>query len=617
MSTDTSTEAPVAGEDTVGAPVPWHGVLVPEGVPTGDGRQIAAGGLTSRDLPIPLRWVKEDKGYHDGAVVVGNITSIWRDGNLIKAEGLMRNDSEAADEVIAMLATKMIRGVSVDLDDIAFEVDESPVAEGRPEMVTMNEARIAAATIVDIPAFQEAWIALGLWPDGAPSAEASLVASCGCSDLANGLEDLPSLDGDEPALPAEGDRVTFEGPEGEMVVGTVASVDVESGTAVVDVDGGGQLEVPFEGLKPFEEPKADGDNDTGDGFAITSNPSTKDGPGWITNPQDTQRLRDYWAKGEGAAKIRWGEPGDFNRCREQLGQYVNPLFLAGTCANLHKVALGVWPGQEASAAGLERLSLDAKGGLAPVAEADALVASAASLPPAEWFQQPVLDGPTPLTITEDGMVFGHLATWDSCHIGSMPGTCKEVPHSNTEYAYFHTGVRETTGGDIAVGQITMDTGHAALKGSVGSVLAHYDNTAAVVADVRAGEDNWGIWVAGAMRSQVSDEQRVGLKAAALSGDWRGIRGNLELVAALAVNVPGFPIPRTGSMLRGGEQVALVAAGMVLPDLDAPTTAIDVASIVRETLAEHARITERTNRLAAARQALRAAKIADARAALKG
>ena len=36
-----------------------------------------------------------------------------------------------------------------------------------------------------------------------------------------------------------------------------------------------------------------------------------------TTPKDvksTQRLMEYWAHGEGAAKIGWGVGGDFDRC---------------------------------------------------------------------------------------------------------------------------------------------------------------------------------------------------------------------------------------------------------------------------------------------------------------
>ena len=75
-------------------------------------------------------------------------------------------------------------------------------------------------------------------------------------------------------------------------------------------------------------------------------PGTKDGPGWITHPIPTARIRRYWTNGKGAAKIRWGAPGDFNRCRMQLAKYVqNPDWLAGLCANMHKEALGIWPAQ--------------------------------------------------------------------------------------------------------------------------------------------------------------------------------------------------------------------------------------------------------------------------------
>jgi phage head maturation protease len=62
------------------------------------------------------------------------------------------------------------------------------------------------------------------------------------------------------------------------------------------------------------------------------------------NPSGTERLHEYWAHGEGAAKIGWGAPGDFDRCVMHLSKYVSDP--KGLCANLHHSALGVWPGQE-------------------------------------------------------------------------------------------------------------------------------------------------------------------------------------------------------------------------------------------------------------------------------
>lgn len=60
-----------------------------------------------------------------------------------------------------------------------------------------------------------------------------------------------------------------------------------------------------------------------------------------------ERLRRYWAEGEGAAKIGWGVPGDFDRCRVELGKYVDAGEVDGFCARLHKRATGAWPGHAA------------------------------------------------------------------------------------------------------------------------------------------------------------------------------------------------------------------------------------------------------------------------------
>lgn len=60
-------------------------------------------------------------------------------------------------------------------------------------------------------------------------------------------------------------------------------------------------------------------------------------------PQDaasTERLMEYWAHGEGAAKIGWGTPGDYNRCVVQLGKYVSATQVHGLCQNLHIRATG-------------------------------------------------------------------------------------------------------------------------------------------------------------------------------------------------------------------------------------------------------------------------------------
>ena len=200
---------------------------------------------------------------------------------------------------------------------------------------------------------------------------------------------------------------------------------------------------------------------------------------------------------------------------------------------------------------------------------DVLEASAGPIlaPPAEWFDNPNLSAPTPLTITPEGRVYGHLATWDVCHIAAPAGegVCVTAPHSITNYARFHTGSLVTSDGrTIAVGKITMGTGHAGPNLQPQAAAEHYDNTGTAMCDVRAGEDQIGIWVAGSIRPGVTEAQIRTLRASPLSGDWRRVDGNLELHAALAVNVPGFPIPRPAGLVAAGSLASLVASGMVPP-----------------------------------------------------
>lgn len=178
-------------------------------------------------------------------------------------------------------------------------------------------------------------------------------------------------------------------------------------------------------------------------------------------------------------------------------------------------------------------------------------------PPSSWFENPKLSAPTPLTVDDSGHVFGHIAAWGMDHIG-MAGNTKP-PHSKSDYAYFHTGVvRTEEGTDVPVGQLTLAGGHAGLEASARQAVKHYDDTASAVADIHAGEDEFGIWVAGSLRPGVAPEQIRALRAAAPSGDWRPIRNRLELVAVCQVNVPGFPVART--LVAGGQVKALVAAG---------------------------------------------------------
>jgi hypothetical protein len=398
------------GDDTMdyaGKTAPWRGPLAIEGQVTGDGREFAPEALTWAELPVPLRWNKEDS--HGGeartiAVNVGRIDKVWRDGSLIMGEGVLDLSDDDGRRVHAKIEGKFLRGVSIDADSIAdadvefvwpddvnagtsegdSEDDLFEMLFAQPEKVIFHGGRIRAATLVDIPAFAEAYIAL--------------------------LDEA-----------------------GAVVAGGTPVTAAELGT----------LQAAEQAARP----------------------------------------------------------------------------------------------------------------LAPVT-----AAAAVFRPPVDWFTDPGLSLPTPITVTDDGRIYGHAAQWGSCHIG-QEDVCVQPPHEDA-HPYYRTGeVVCADGSRVAVGQITVGTGHAPLHYGASPAAEHYDNTGAAVADVAVGNDAHGIWVAGAIRPGADPLKVYELQAAGqVSGDWRRIGGALRLVGLLGVNVPGFPVPKMRARVASGEPQALLAAG---------------------------------------------------------
>jgi hypothetical protein len=230
---------------------------------------------------------------------------------------------------------------------------------------------------------------------------------------------------------------------------------------------------------------------------------------------------------------------------------------------------------------------------APTSTITASAGSEVPLPPVEMFQDPgfKLGDPRlvrqangkyacPLQVSKPDAngwrrVFGHAAAWHAHHTG-MPGQKRTPPHSPT-YAYFMTGARMTAEGvKVPVGNLTMGTGHASTairdaaraKAHYASTTpppAHYDGGfgAIQMADVAAGEDEFGIWVSGVICENVDELAIRRFESLGLSGDWREIAGALHMVACLAVPVPGFPIAREDALVASAEVIELhaVRAGM--------------------------------------------------------
>lgn len=498
---------------------PWTGPLAVEGIVTGDGREFATGALTWADLPVPLRWNKEDSHGgepHTVAVNVGRIDRIWRDGEKIMGEGVLNLGEPDGQRVYDLIKGKFLRGVSIDADSIGdadvelvwpegegSDVDEDdPLAMlfggPPPEKMIFHAGRIRAATLVDIPAFAEAYIA---------------------------------LTDDTGAVVAGGQPYQF---------GAIAAHDTATSEASWDA-GANEKRLP----SPLTLAQARA------AYAWFDDAAVENGE----LPKTAARFIHHEVNADGS-------PGAANlaACSATIGALHGAR---GGTTIPEADRRGVYDHVAAHLrdAGMEPEPFS----LRPVT-AGAAVPMADHRPDASRFTDPKLSGYTGIVITDDGYLYGHVAPWNACHIG-YDGECVTAPREDV-HDHFMTGeVVCSDGSRAAVGQITIGTGHASLYMGAKPAADHYDNTGTAVADVAVGNDKHGIWVAGMIRPGADPASVFELRAAGrVSGDWRRIGGKLRLVGLLGVNVAGFlrDDTRTRARVAGGQPMALVAAGVTAP-----------------------------------------------------
>jgi hypothetical protein len=189
-----------------------------------------------------------------------------------------------------------------------------------------------------------------------------------------------------------------------------------------------------------------------------------------------------------------------------------------------------------------------------------MTASAPIAPPADWFDQPEPSQPQPLTFHPDGRVTGHLALWDQCHVGFLPECVR--PQKGDDFSNFHTGALETAdGSQLPIGKVMFGVKHASTYDTPMQAAAqHYDDNGHVAAYVRAREGRFGIWLSGAVKHDLSPAELRDVRANPPSGDWRGRGGRLNLISALAVPIPGYPIPQVAVAASGDVVSALIMQG---------------------------------------------------------
>lgn len=132
--------------------VHWRALLAPLGKPDAAGRKINMGGTAKhRRLPLPFRYAPADWGGHAGAVSVGSIDRVWLAGGSLWGEGRFDLLDKTTQEVIRKVKNSFVRHVSVDIEP--------------------STHKLLAATIVDIPAFEDAEIKSIYIPDDLSSME--------------------------------------------------------------------------------------------------------------------------------------------------------------------------------------------------------------------------------------------------------------------------------------------------------------------------------------------------------------------------------------------------------------------------------------------------------------
>lgn len=172
-------------------------------------------------------------------------------------------------------------------------------------------------------------------------------------------------------------------------------------------------------------------------------------------------------------------------------------------------------------------------------------------PPARFFDRPEwLDPGQKLAVVADGpdagRVAGYVATWDTCIIEGG-SECWTPPSSPTAYRGAMQGETLTAEGDlIPTANIGGGVNHARLSEGFQGAVKHYENVAAQNLRVQFGEDDHGIWFAGAAWPELSTEREVaGLRASAVSGDWRyrPELGAVDMAGVQLVNNPALPLVR--------------------------------------------------------------------------
>lgn len=487
---------------------PCYGVAVVEGQWTGDRRQWAPGSLEWAPLPFALKWQREEDEGHEGSIVVGRVDTMVRNGALLEWTGVLDTGPEGcyeAREVTHQIDEQMVRTVSITADDV--------------DMVDVEV--IYPQPVIEVPQ-----------PMALPGAPAEPADP--------GMIDRPMTPYLTPGEPAE---IYHHGRIRSLtIVPEAAFVEavIQLGTpgavvaAAVPSHGGATSDGPWDG--PANEARLPSPMTVATG---------RDFYAWIDGSQVDNGEMPKTAGKFGHHEVSSdGNPGAANikACQSGIG-VLNGGRGGTSIPDSDRPGVHAHLAAHLKDAGLEAPPLTAAGG--PIV-ADGHTITIPDVPPPWWFDEPTdVVMATALTVTDEGRIYGMLAPANVGHRAYRDRRLT-VPRGVDYSRFLGRQTIVAGGGRRLTGVITADCGHCppAASADPSVRMQHYDNSCSVVADINIGENDNGVWVAGALKHYVTADQVSNMMGCVLSGDWAphpDKPGQMEFVAALLVPVPGFPM----------------------------------------------------------------------------
>lgn len=501
MSVDFETEPVLSMTDMTVIPIPIHGVMAPEDTESGDGRGFEAGAITARPLRLPFSWQEVSAEHHLGSIVVGSVDRLMRKDGLIHWEGLLMCTPEAG-KFVDLLEFFGQYGVSIDGDRGSINADKTEATQ----VLWYDAVRAAGLTAVSIPAFAEAYVALGWHPD-MPDTEEAMVAS-GYENFAGARQTFDRGPG-WVTNPKETKRLhdywTKKGQPGYAKIAWGTSGDYTRCVSLV-------------------------------GEKIAAN-----------SPEKSGYIKQICAQWHHDALGYW--PGDLGKPGNAPDTPENRRRAATHASSEDTPEFGEWE-QVLTAAGSPK-------------------ARKRVFPPAEYFSfHPDTDATVIEEPDAQGFrrTYGYAGEWGVCHIGHT-GRCTEVPMDPTggDYPEFHLGRTKLADGSyVKTGLITYGVAHRGAEEILAqsATQAHFDDLSHAWAAVVLGEDDRGIWFSGVVLPTVEDKWLTAIEASGqVSGEWK--YGALRTL--LTVNVPGFPVLRSSAAYDDeGNLIALAASALSAP-----------------------------------------------------